>query len=182
MIACDNPDCPAEWFHLGCVGLTNANRPRGKWYERRPPTLEVYTTDDELLYRFCPECRFYEGPEDVEGDYRRMSANPPRKRTQRHPHTILSPCAMTNSTECFAGAGGFAAGAGARRAGAASGVYRVPLYFRVSVVALSFTVLLLCRRRQEAGRNQKQRDPSACGLRCGWWIRAINAASHGRRS
>ena len=31
MIACDNRDCPIEWFHLGCVGLTTANRPRGKW-------------------------------------------------------------------------------------------------------------------------------------------------------
>ncbi|RPD65815.1 hypothetical protein L226DRAFT_529956 [Lentinus tigrinus ALCF2SS1-7] len=32
MIACDNPTCEREWFHLGCVGLTRA--PKGKWYCR----------------------------------------------------------------------------------------------------------------------------------------------------
>lgn len=30
MICCDNPDCPIEWFHYGCVGITEA--PKGKWY------------------------------------------------------------------------------------------------------------------------------------------------------
>ena len=30
MIACDNERCPTEWFHYGCVGITEA--PRGKWY------------------------------------------------------------------------------------------------------------------------------------------------------
>eukprot|EP00127_Corallochytrium_limacisporum_P004297 Clim_evm242s157 gene=Clim_evmTU242s157 len=35
MVGCDNPDCPIEWFHYGCVGLTEA--PKGKWY--------------------CPQCR-----------------------------------------------------------------------------------------------------------------------------
>lgn len=30
MVACDNPDCPREWFHFECVGLTQA--PKGKWY------------------------------------------------------------------------------------------------------------------------------------------------------
>jgi hypothetical protein len=59
MIGCDNGECPIEWFHLGCVGLTATNRPRGKWY--------------------CPECRFYDGPEDIEGDFKRASLNPPRK-------------------------------------------------------------------------------------------------------
>ncbi|KAI8593308.1 hypothetical protein BDZ88DRAFT_448279 [Geranomyces variabilis] len=29
MIACDNPQCPHEWFHLGCVGL--AGPPAGAW-------------------------------------------------------------------------------------------------------------------------------------------------------
>ncbi|EPQ56664.1 hypothetical protein GLOTRDRAFT_138331 [Gloeophyllum trabeum ATCC 11539] len=32
MIACDNPNCEREWFHYGCVDLTEA--PRGKWYCR----------------------------------------------------------------------------------------------------------------------------------------------------
>ncbi|XP_064608857.1 inhibitor of growth protein 1-like isoform X2 [Liolophura sinensis] len=35
MIGCDNDDCPIEWFHFNCVGLTT--KPKGKW--------------------FCPKCR-----------------------------------------------------------------------------------------------------------------------------
>lgn len=30
MIACENEECPREWFHLGCVGLKQA--PVGTWY------------------------------------------------------------------------------------------------------------------------------------------------------
>jgi hypothetical protein len=30
MIGCDNPDCPIEWFHFQCVGLTS--KPKGKWF------------------------------------------------------------------------------------------------------------------------------------------------------
>ncbi|ESO05837.1 hypothetical protein HELRODRAFT_184897 [Helobdella robusta] len=30
MIGCDNPDCPIEWFHFVCVGLTA--KPKGRWY------------------------------------------------------------------------------------------------------------------------------------------------------
>ncbi|GAA5992175.1 hypothetical protein JCM10908_001804 [Rhodotorula pacifica] len=30
MIACENEDCPREWFHLECVGLDKA--PEGVWY------------------------------------------------------------------------------------------------------------------------------------------------------
>ncbi|RWS30526.1 inhibitor of growth protein 4-like protein [Leptotrombidium deliense] len=30
MIGCDNPDCPIEWFHFGCVQLTM--KPKGKWF------------------------------------------------------------------------------------------------------------------------------------------------------
>lgn len=35
MIGCDNEECPIEWFHFNCVGLTT--KPKGKW--------------------FCPKCR-----------------------------------------------------------------------------------------------------------------------------
>lgn len=35
MIGCDNDECPIEWFHFSCVGLTT--KPKGKWY--------------------CPKCR-----------------------------------------------------------------------------------------------------------------------------
>ncbi|ORZ29298.1 hypothetical protein BCR44DRAFT_1396857, partial [Catenaria anguillulae PL171] len=30
MVACDDSDCPYEWFHYACVGLTKA--PKGQWY------------------------------------------------------------------------------------------------------------------------------------------------------
>jgi len=30
MIGCDNPDCPVEWFHFECVGLTESVK--GKWF------------------------------------------------------------------------------------------------------------------------------------------------------
>jgi len=30
MVACDNDDCPYEWFHYPCVGITAP--PEGKWY------------------------------------------------------------------------------------------------------------------------------------------------------
>lgn len=30
MVGCDNEKCTVEWFHYGCVGLTEA--PKGKWY------------------------------------------------------------------------------------------------------------------------------------------------------
>lgn len=29
MIGCDNDDCPIEWFHLACVGLTPETKPKG---------------------------------------------------------------------------------------------------------------------------------------------------------
>ncbi|KAK9823528.1 hypothetical protein WJX72_003426 [[Myrmecia] bisecta] len=32
MIACDNPDCPVEWFHYECVGISPDDPPKGKWY------------------------------------------------------------------------------------------------------------------------------------------------------
>lgn len=30
MVACDNDECPSEWFHYACVGITAP--PKGKWY------------------------------------------------------------------------------------------------------------------------------------------------------
>ena len=40
MIACDNSDCPIQWYHYECVGLKRA--PRGKW--------------------FCPDCKEAQAP------------------------------------------------------------------------------------------------------------------------
>ncbi|KAI0637286.1 hypothetical protein C8Q77DRAFT_1155131 [Trametes polyzona] len=37
MIACDNPTCTREWFHIGCVGLTKI--PKGNWYCRECAAL-----------------------------------------------------------------------------------------------------------------------------------------------
>ena len=50
--------------HISGVGLTLGTRPRGKF--------------------FCPNCRFYEGALDREGDFRRMSANPPSRVAPQH--------------------------------------------------------------------------------------------------
>ncbi|SMN17889.1 similar to Saccharomyces cerevisiae YOR064C YNG1 Subunit of the NuA3 histone acetyltransferase complex that acetylates histone H3 [Maudiozyma saulgeensis] len=30
MVACDNDNCPREWFHYSCVGITKP--PKGKWF------------------------------------------------------------------------------------------------------------------------------------------------------
>ena len=30
VVACDNPNCPVEWFHFECVGLSKA--PKGRWF------------------------------------------------------------------------------------------------------------------------------------------------------
>ena len=30
MIGCDNGDCPVEWFHFACVGLSS--KPKGSWF------------------------------------------------------------------------------------------------------------------------------------------------------
>lgn len=37
MIACDNKECPIEWFHYSCLGITKA--PEGQWFclHCRPP-------------------------------------------------------------------------------------------------------------------------------------------------
>lgn len=32
MIGCDAPDCPREWFHLSCVGLTQTPEGEGTWF------------------------------------------------------------------------------------------------------------------------------------------------------
>ena len=32
MIACDAPDCPIEWFHFSCVGITNEPDSDEEWY------------------------------------------------------------------------------------------------------------------------------------------------------
>lgn len=56
MVACDNPDCPVEWFHFECVGLTS--KPKGDW--------------------FCVACRKVSGDDSKNNNKRRRSK--PKKR------------------------------------------------------------------------------------------------------
>lgn len=32
MVACDNQNCPYQWFHLSCLKLTKSKLPKGKWF------------------------------------------------------------------------------------------------------------------------------------------------------
>ncbi|VDL98254.1 unnamed protein product [Schistocephalus solidus] len=43
MVACDHRDCPIEWFHFGCVGLTS--KPKGRWYCPQCSSLGLNSTD-----------------------------------------------------------------------------------------------------------------------------------------
>ncbi|TRM59478.1 hypothetical protein BD626DRAFT_508442 [Schizophyllum amplum] len=56
MVACDNSECPMEWFHLPCVGLENQPPEEEKWY--------------------CPSCR--ERP-----DRSQVQKPPPTRRHRR---------------------------------------------------------------------------------------------------
>jgi hypothetical protein len=62
MVACDNQECPIEWFHFACVGLTE--QPKGKWY--------------------CPECttQFQQKqPGHGHGHAGQQHHQPPHKKT-----------------------------------------------------------------------------------------------------
>ena len=66
MIACDNLECPKEWFHFQCVSITRA--PRGKWFCQSCRSeagtkrkLNFEETNDEPKKRRvekskCPQC------------------------------------------------------------------------------------------------------------------------------
>ena len=66
MIACDNLECPKEWFHFQCVSMTRA--PRGKWFCQScrleagtKRKLNFEETNDEPQKRKvekseCPQC------------------------------------------------------------------------------------------------------------------------------
>lgn len=45
MIACDNKDCPIEWFHFACVDLKS--KPKGKWY-----CPECFNINKKVKHRF----------------------------------------------------------------------------------------------------------------------------------
>lgn len=64
MIACDNPDCDIEWFHMDCVGLPAGFRPEGSWCafrrQQRAPARRARIASPNpppVLPRFCPRCR-----------------------------------------------------------------------------------------------------------------------------
>jgi hypothetical protein len=60
MVACDNPECPIEWFHFACVGLTE--QPKGKWY--------------------CPEC----APQFQQKQHGHGHAHPGQQHQLQPPH------------------------------------------------------------------------------------------------
>uniref|UniRef100_A0A0R3SCP4 Inhibitor of growth protein n=1 Tax=Hymenolepis diminuta TaxID=6216 RepID=A0A0R3SCP4_HYMDI len=43
MVACDNKNCPIEWFHFGCVGLTS--KPKGAWFCSQCSEAKGFTTN-----------------------------------------------------------------------------------------------------------------------------------------
>ncbi|OON13716.1 PHD-finger, partial [Opisthorchis viverrini] len=47
MIACDNPNCPFEWFHYSCVSLTVA--PKGDWY--CPSCIKTFSSTKSMKKR-----------------------------------------------------------------------------------------------------------------------------------
>ncbi|KAI9666853.1 MAG: hypothetical protein M1829_005656 [Trizodia sp. TS-e1964] len=47
MVACDNPKCSREWFHLECAGLSRAPLKNAKWYcEPCEKSLQLQATKD----------------------------------------------------------------------------------------------------------------------------------------
>lgn len=66
MIACDNVECPIEWFHFECVGLTPENRPKGECLENslffKLSRLMCSYLSQIVLFEFagkwhCKECK-----------------------------------------------------------------------------------------------------------------------------
>lgn len=53
MIACDNAECPIEWFHLSCLNIDKA--PKGKWY--------------------CGQCRPFFEPNNIEPGCSLLASN-----------------------------------------------------------------------------------------------------------
>jgi len=57
MIGCDNSECTIEWFHFGCVGLTN--KPKGKWLcprcqeDKKKKTGNLGNLDKRPVHHFC---------------------------------------------------------------------------------------------------------------------------------
>ncbi|EED78479.1 predicted protein [Postia placenta Mad-698-R] len=51
MVACDNENCTLQWFHLGCVGLTEAPADDEKWYCRDCAPLMVASSPKLRMHR-----------------------------------------------------------------------------------------------------------------------------------
>lgn len=51
MLACDNMDCPIEWFHFGCVGIVE--EPKDPWFcpdcSRSRNKQQIENTPDQQL-------------------------------------------------------------------------------------------------------------------------------------
>jgi hypothetical protein len=66
MIACDNDDCPMEWFHLGCTGLRAVPGDNGKYTDVR---LLMDSLTQSTVKWFCDVCK------EPKGKKAKMMAN-----------------------------------------------------------------------------------------------------------
>lgn len=56
MVACDDKDCPREWFHLGCVGLKVAPKGNGSLQQISPPSPSLpLTPQSQMVLRRLQE-------------------------------------------------------------------------------------------------------------------------------
>ncbi|CAD0088508.1 unnamed protein product [Aureobasidium vineae] len=66
MIACDNDDCPMEWFHLGCTGLRAVPGDNGKYNDL---SLSMQSLTQITVKWFCDVCK------EPKGKKAKMMAN-----------------------------------------------------------------------------------------------------------
>lgn len=87
-------DCPYEWFHFGCVGLTEENRPKGGWRAGREAGLL-------LVYL----CRPLPGRGSLHGEGRPSTAagRPVTALQQSRPPPPLPACLQASGTASCAG-------------------------------------------------------------------------------
>ena len=50
MIACDGPDCPIEWFHFSCVGITEEPETDEEWFCDQCKERLICTTIQIIIF------------------------------------------------------------------------------------------------------------------------------------
>ena len=58
MIACDNSDCPIEWFHTKCLKLKSLPKGKSKWYCPDCRKLPEFLTRKKKLFLMLLLCLF----------------------------------------------------------------------------------------------------------------------------